>query len=150
MFSRYVGLRCAKRHNVLELIAKAVSTAHLVAGRSRPYSARERLVKQPAVQQKVHRTIRRSHLNRTEDVVPKPGNRAQFRVEIGGSIPRDQCNRFSLCRCFPEKEDDLGRFVWRKLYPGLQSATGIETGADTTGERLRVLQCSWMIQRAVR
>ena len=62
-------------------------------------------------------------------------HRSEYRVEIGGSVARDQCDRFRLGRCFTEKEDDLGLRVWRELEPGLESAAGVEAGADAIGER---------------
>ncbi len=81
-------LRHRERHHVLQLVAEAVGAARLVERRARPDPAGQRLVEQPAVQQDVHRPIRRLHLHRAEDVVPVLGHRAQDRVEIGAAVAR--------------------------------------------------------------
>ena len=94
MFPRHLRLRRAERHHVLKLVAKAVGAARLVARRPRPDPAREGLVEEPAIEQKVHRAIGRPHLNRAEDVIPALGHRAQDGVEIGGSVARDQGGGF--------------------------------------------------------
>ena len=150
MFSRHLRLRHAERHNVLELVAKAVSAACLVARRSRPHPARECLVQQPAVEQNVHRTIGRPHLNRAEDVIPKPGHRAQYRVEIGGSVARDQGERFAPWsmlhrerrRSRPPRSGASSSWAWRAPHGSRPAPTRLESG-------VAAFQCGRMIERAV-
>ena len=61
--ARASGFEHRQRHHVLELIAEAVGAARLVERRARPDAAGQRLVEQPAVEQQVHRPIRRRHLD---------------------------------------------------------------------------------------
>ena len=60
-----------QRHHVLQLIAKAERAAGLIERRAPPHPARKRLVEQPAVQQEIHRRIRRLHLDRPQQLVPE-------------------------------------------------------------------------------
>src|ERR1700722_7965068 len=129
MFPRHFRLRDAERHHVLKLIAKAVSTAGLIARRARPDAAGKRLVEEPAIKQKVHRTVGRTHLNRAQDVIPALRQGVQYGVEIGGPVARDQGDGFRLARCFPEKENDFSRLVGRELKLDLEGAARIETSA---------------------
>ena len=48
----HVALRDRERHHVLELIAKAIRAARLIKRRSRPDATGQRLIEQPAVEQK--------------------------------------------------------------------------------------------------
>ena len=70
LLTRKVGPRDQERHDVLQLIAEAIRTAGLVERRPGPEAAGERLVDQPAIQEDVHRSIGRPHLDRAEDLVP--------------------------------------------------------------------------------
>ena len=147
--ARQRRLRHRERHHVLELVAEAVGAARLVERRARPDPAGERLVEQPAVQQDVHGAIGRPHLHRAEDVVPVRGHRAQDRVEVGGAVARDQRLRLGSRRRLAEQEDDLGRAVRLELERRLQGAAGIETGADSIGERRASAQRGRSSERAV-
>src|SRR5665213_2953672 len=82
MLARHLRLRCTKRHHVLELIAKAIGATDLVTSRARPDPARESLVQEPAVEQNVHRPIRRVHLHRAKDGIPALRRRTQYCVQI--------------------------------------------------------------------
>ena len=79
LLARHLGLRHAERHHILKLVAKAVSAARLIERRTRPDAAGERLIEQPTVQQDVHRTVRRRHLNRAKRVIPETGRPRQER-----------------------------------------------------------------------
>src|ERR1022692_1186204 len=127
MVSRHGRLRYSQRHHVLKLIAKAVCAAGLVECRSRPHAAGESLIEQPAVQHDIHGTIGGFHLNRAEYVVPQARYRGEYRIEVGGSVFRDQGKRFRPGRRLAKKENDFGRAIWLELETGLQRAAGIET-----------------------
>jgi hypothetical protein len=64
------SLRHHERHNVLELIAKAVRAICLIQPRSRPDAAGKGLIEQPAVEQHVHGLIGCGHLHRAKYVIP--------------------------------------------------------------------------------
>src|ERR1700677_2972874 len=93
--------------------------------------------------------VGRAHLNRAQNVIPAPGHRAQYRVEIGGPVACDQGDGFGLARCFAEKQNDLGRLIGRKLKLNLESAARIETCAGAIGERCHALERRWMIKCAI-
>src|SRR5208337_3150271 len=149
MFSRHFRLRSGQRHYVLELIAKSVGAARLIERRSRPHPAGECLVDKPSVQQYVHGAIGGLHLNRAEDVVPKPGHLAEYQIEIDGSVALDQGKRCRLRRRLAKKENHLGRSVWPELDGRLQGATRIEAGADAIRERLASSESQRVIQSPI-
>ena len=64
------GLRRGQRHYVLQLIAKAISTAGLVEGRAGPNAAGQSLIQEPAVQHDVERSVRSPDLDRPDYSVP--------------------------------------------------------------------------------
>ena len=59
-----------ERHRILQLIAETISAAGLVESTSRPQTAGQRLIDQPAVHQNVHRWIGSLHVHRTQRVFP--------------------------------------------------------------------------------
>ena len=87
-------LRQAERHAILQLIAEAISAAGLVKARASPQSANDRLIQKPAVQQNIHRTIGRPHLDRAQRMVPVLGHIAENLVEVGCTISLDQRQGF--------------------------------------------------------
>ena len=82
--------RYAQRHHVLQLIAETIGAACLVEGRPRPYAAGQRLIGQPAVEEDIHRPVRRLDLHGPGDVVPLLGHRGEDRVEVGLAVLCDK------------------------------------------------------------
>ena len=65
-----VGRGPGERHRVLQLVAKAVGAAGLVEAGARPEPAGDRLVQQPAVDERVEERVGRAHGGRAEQLVP--------------------------------------------------------------------------------
>jgi hypothetical protein len=149
MFARHIRSRHTKRHHILKLVAKTISTARLIEGRTRPHSTRERLIEQPTVQQNIHGAVRCPHLHRAECVVPQTRDGAEDGVEIGSAVFFQQRSHFSWRRCLAEQENDVGRAIRLELEPGLKRAAGIEAGADPIGKRCRAGEGDRLIERTV-
>ena len=71
-----------QREHVLQLVAETEGAARLVKGRPPPHSARQALVRQPAVQHQVERTVRRRDDERAEQAIPE-SERLRLRVVHG-------------------------------------------------------------------
>ena len=125
-----VALRDRERHDVLELIAKAIRATRLIERRARPDATGERLIEQPAVEQHVHRPIRCRHLHRAEHVVPVLHHRAQGLIKVRRAVARDQRPRLFRGRRLTEEKDDLGTASGTQLHRRLQGTARVETGAD--------------------
>ena len=129
MFAGNRGFRDAQRHHVLKLVAKAIGAACLVKRRARPNPARQRLIQQPTVQQNVHRTVRRRHLDRAKRGVPERGNPGKDGVEIGRPVLRDQRLCVGIRRRLAKQEHDFGGRVRLQIDPRLERAAGIGASA---------------------
>src|SRR5688572_17998263 len=64
------GFGVNERHHILQLIPKAVRAARLVIAASRPQTASQRLIDEPAVGQDVQRGVGRFDLYRAERMPP--------------------------------------------------------------------------------
>src|SRR5437762_12365145 len=65
-----VRLGVDERHRILKLIAETKSARRLMVSASRPQTARERLVYEPAVREHVEGLVGRFHLHRAQRVLP--------------------------------------------------------------------------------
>src|SRR5207247_2256011 len=70
--STEIRSRVQERQDVLQLVAETERTAGLVRSASRPETATERLIEQPAIDQQVERVVGRPHLYGAEGIVPEP------------------------------------------------------------------------------
>ena len=70
LFARDFRTAVDERHHVLQLIAETKRAARLIKRGARPDATRKCLVKQPAIEHRVERCIRRSHFDRAEQFVP--------------------------------------------------------------------------------
>src|SRR6516225_3728336 len=68
--ARLLGCRLNQSHDILKLVAKSVSAGRLVKRRARPDAAAQHLIKQPAVKEKVERSIGSLDLHGFEERVP--------------------------------------------------------------------------------
>src|ERR1700733_158130 len=75
-----------ERHAVLQLIAKAKRAARLIQRGSAPESAAERLIEEPAVQQKIDGQDRRLYLQRAERSIPPPARRVERFFHVVGRL----------------------------------------------------------------
>ena len=64
LVARSVGRGMHEGHDILQLVAEAVSAARLIKGRAAPKPATEGLVKQPTIEQKICGKLRRFHFDR--------------------------------------------------------------------------------------
>ena len=119
--------------DVLELVAEAVGAAGLVERGPRPEPAGERLVEQPAVEQDVHRAVRRPHLDGARDVVPvrrRPSRERRRRGPRPGSARMRSRGRPRLGG-LAEQHDDLASARRRRARSSVCSArAGVDAGAD--------------------
>src|SRR6202521_5758504 len=93
VFSSNFTFSDAESHPILELVAEPIRSAHLVEGRASPDATTQRLVKQPAIHQNIHRPLRRGDLYTAEHVVPPGYHLTQHRVEVSGAIGFEQLAR---------------------------------------------------------
>ena len=118
------GPRDAKRHHILQLIAIAPGAARLVKRGTRPQPASERLIEQPAVQEHVHRPVRRLYLDRAERLLPEL--RSTSLNEASRSAARYRAISSSAAApggLLAEKEHDL------RLLAGLQGEARLQRAA---------------------
>ena len=97
VFARQIGPGGGERHAVLQLVTKAVGAAGLIEGRARPNPAGERLVEQPAIEHKIHRTVGSLDLDRAQGLIPVARDVRFQGVEIGGAKGLD-CGAGVLAR----------------------------------------------------
>ncbi|MNL14928.1 hypothetical protein D3C87_1358900 [compost metagenome] len=67
-----------QRHDVLQLVAKAVGTTRLVVAAACPQPAGQRLVEQPAIGQRIHGRVRGVDAHDPQRVPPIPPDRLEF------------------------------------------------------------------------
>ncbi|MCY1390258.1 hypothetical protein D9M71_50740 [compost metagenome] len=124
-----------QRHAVLQLVAEAIGAARLVERRPRADAAGQRLVEQPAIEQDVHRPVRRAHLHRAEQLVPMPGHGGEHFVEVSGAIAAEHCPGIVDRTGLAEEGHDLDGLADAQLDDALQGRAGIEPGATGSGQR---------------
>ncbi len=139
MLARQPRLRQTERHAILQLIAEAVGPAGLGKNPSAPIGGKLASDKEASgYEQNIHGAVGRAHLYRPQGVIPESGHLSENRVEVCCAIAFDQCYRFRRgCRLAQEK-CDFDFCVRRDIDQGLQNAARIETGADTSGQRLTI------------
>src|SRR5438045_758812 len=76
------GLGKDEGHDILKLVAKAISTSRLIESGTSPDAATERLIKQPAIGEEIYRRIRRFNVHGTESPIPMFPN--FFESGVGG------------------------------------------------------------------
>ena len=84
------GSRMDERHDVLQLVAKAIGAAGLVERRARPDTTGQRLVEQPAVHQHVERAVRRLDLTAPSSSLPARSTAANAAAAASVAKLRDQ------------------------------------------------------------
>src|SRR5688572_1075103 len=101
LLSRDFRMAVDERHHVLQLIAKTECATGLIKCSAGPDAARECLVKQPAVEHYVQRSVRSFYFDCSENAVPVTENFFKSCVDIS---------------CLSEPGDDRFGFT---LRPGL-------------------------------
>src|SRR4029079_7302546 len=126
--------RDAEGHHVLELVTKPIGPAQLIKRRACPNPANQRLIEHPAIQQYVHRPLRRPDLYGAQHVVPTANDFVQERVHVGATVPVEQPTRLFPPLGLSKKPDNLRTFACLQLNRQLQRGTGVESGAHLPGQ----------------
>ena len=114
-----------ERHAILELVAKSISPAGLVEGRTRPDPTRERLIEQPAVKHDVHRSVGGRDLDSSQCLVPRSADFRKTCIEIDGAIALDKHAGLFPRLGLAEEENDLRDAAGRKFERGSHRGAGI-------------------------
>ena len=120
MGARQVRPRDCQRQHVLQLVAVSVGAARLVEGGPGEQAAHDRLVQAPAIEQQVHGTVRRLHLDGAEHRVPVVVDAAQHLVEVGRAVALEQGLRAGDVGGIAQEEYDIRRRVRLEIDGGLQ------------------------------
>src|SRR5713101_427326 len=136
-------------HYVLQLVTEAVSAARVIKGRAAPNPATESLIKQPAIEQKIRRKLRRFHFDRAQEAVPPLAGFLECGFDVRGiakSVNEGAC-LFFIVR-LPKKKDYLGGLSRIDLDNDLHGCARVEAGAHITGQSF-VLHRGRIAERAV-
>src|SRR6266700_385063 len=136
-------------HYVLQLVAEAVSAARLIKGRAAPNPATESLVKQPAIEQKIRRKLRRFHFDRAQEAVPPMASFLECGFDVRGiakSVNEGAC-LFFVVR-LAKKKGYLGGLSRVDLEHDLHGCARVEASASVAGQSF-VLHRGRIAQRAV-
>ena len=124
-----------ERHHVLQLVAESVGAAGLVERRPRPDPAAQRLIEQPAIEQQVHRPVRRPDLHRAQHAVPAlHAPRARPRRGRPSGSARPAPARLRGSPPSPSRKTTSAPLAGAKLDGRLEDAARVEAGPDATGE----------------
>ena len=124
--SRLARLGIEQGHHVLELIAETVGAAGLIERRSSPDAARENLVRQPAVDERIESEVGRCYANDGQAAIPRFDNfgerrQRRFRLTVvDGELP---CPR--RVGRLAEHEDDVRFAAGRDLERPQERGTRI-------------------------
>ena len=132
VLARKVRTRERQRHHVLQLIAKAVCAAGLVVSAARPEPAADRLIQQPAVDQRVERIVRRMHLDRVERGVPRALEPASARPSASSTCPWRAISRRAWSRSAPSpsRNSSVRRLSRLQHASNVKRRAGIQPRAD--------------------
>ena len=147
--SGQLGLRSEERQDILQLVTEAVGAAGLVEGRPCPEAAGQRLVGEPAIEQDVHRAVRRPHLDDAQHLLPVGDDPAQHRFAVGGSAPPDQVDRGPGAVGLAQEHGDGRLLAGRKLEPCLEGGAGIHAGARGPAQPVTTAQARGPLRGAV-
>src|SRR4029079_18914020 len=126
--------RDAEGHHVLELVTEPIAPAQLIKRRACPNPANQRLIEHPAIQQYVHRPLRRPDLYGAQHVVPTANDFVQERVHVGATVSVEQPTRLFPPLGLSKKPDNLRTFSCLQLNRQLQRGTGVDAGAHLPGQ----------------
>ena len=124
------GFEAIERHRILQLISKAVRAAGLVESRARPHAAHQRLIQRPAIEQDVHRAIRRLHLHCAQNLIPVRGDGIEDRIQVRRAIALDQHARCCDIGSLAEEEHYFLSLTGLDLERLLQGSARVEPCAD--------------------
>ena len=134
--ARDLGLGVHKRHDVLQLITKAIGTAALVQPHTRPHPTGQRLIQRPLVQHRIERTIGRAHGNHAQALVPCLARRSEG---CGCTFGRTQLTELFICFGFgggrTQQHRDFARLTGRERDLALQRGARIESHTNFSTHR---------------
>src|SRR5664279_1076599 len=144
-----ISIRHHQRHHILQLVAETVSPTVLVERSATPDPAGESLVKQPAIDQDVHRSFGSGDLHCSEHVVPLPLDLQQDLLKVGRAVAANQFAGLVAILSLSQKNYKLNAFVGAQLDSCLQHRTRIKPGTYLSGERSPSLQGRRPLGRAI-
>ena len=130
-----------QRHDVLQLIAEPVRAAGLIISAARPQPAADRLIQQPAVQQRIERIVGRPHPHGVQGGIPRRLNPcARCRCRVDAPVARDQHPGMIASGAFSQEKNHAPAFSGPQHASNVKAGAWIQRRADLTGER-GLLQC---------
>ena len=128
--AQQLGPRVHQRHRVLQLVAEAERAAGLVVAAARPQAARDRLVDQPAVGQRVERGVGRAHLHRAQRLRPVRDDAVELglRDGVAAELQRDALG-VAVVLAHAEPEHDGARLALGQVERHLERGARIERRA---------------------
>ncbi len=147
--ARDVGRRVHEGHDILQLVTETVSAARLIKSGAAPETAAERLINQPAIEQKICRKLGRFHLDRAQEPVPPVAGFLECGFDVRGiakSVNEGAC--FFFVVRLPKKKGYLGALSRVDLDHDLHGCARVEASANVAGQSF-VLHRGRIAQRAV-
>ncbi len=138
-----------ERHDILQLISEAVSSARLIKRRPCPHSAAERLIQQPPIDHDVHGAIGGLHLYGAERLIPKVRYLLECSVEIEGPVALYESDGGGGRHLLAEQERELGRFAGPQSERRLHRTAGIHAAAGPVRQGVGLQQCRGFRERSV-
>ena len=149
MVARDIGRGMHEGHHILQLVAEAVSAARLIKRGAAPEAAAERLINQPAIEQKICRKLGRFHFDRAQDPIPPAAGFLKCCFDVRGiAEPVHKRARFFFVIRLSEEKSYLGGVAWFNLDHDLHGGARVEAGASISGQSL-MLHRRRIAQRAV-
>ena len=130
-----VGSISASRHRVLQLVAKAVGAADLVEAGPRPEPARQRLVRQPVIDERVEQRVGRAHLHAGEPLGPGAPCGGERRVGIAVPPIAGERARCGVVVREAEDEHDLLGLAGASVRATRSAGARVEAGAPARPAR---------------
>ena len=135
MFARQIRPRSDERHAILQLIAKSISAARLIEGRTRPDAAGQRLIQQPAIEHDVHGAVGRLDRDGVKHAAPEVSDFGEGRVASDAKAIAAQRPRQAVRQVESAERNDRP-FLW--LHPidfGIVAVVGHGKYATGIGEQ---------------
>ncbi|KFB72658.1 MAG: hypothetical protein AW09_002150 [Candidatus Accumulibacter phosphatis] len=149
MLPQQPGLGVDQRHHVLQLVAEPEGAARLVVAATRPESAGQCLVDQPAIGQHIDRRVGGAHLHGTKRVLPVLPDGCERAVcrQAAAKAPH-QLVGFVSVAADTEPKDNLPLLPVGQVETDLDCAAGIQASPHLAG-KAPAMQCGRIAQRAV-
>src|SRR6266571_2354770 len=133
--ARDIGRGVHEGHDILQLVAEAVSATRLIKGGAAPDAATERLVKQPAVEQKICGKLGCFYFNRAQEPVPPMAGFLECSFDVRGiAKATNESTRFFFVVRLAEEKSHLGGVPRFNLDHDLHGGARVEASANVAGQ----------------